>query len=57
LGCMANTAKDGTFRLGPLSQQTFFLTGFIGEPRRLGHATAKANASDVVIQLQPEKRQ
>ncbi len=51
------TAKDGTFRLGPLAQEAYSLTAMASAPpRRIGHVTANANSPDVVIQLQPEKR-
>ena len=51
------TAKDGTFRFGPISQGNFALTGLATPPRRTGHVTASANSVDAVIQLELEKRQ
>ena len=51
------TAKDGTFRFGPISQGKFALTGLATLPRRIGHLTASANSVDAVIRLELEKRQ
>ena len=50
------TAGDGTFRLGPLGQGAYSLTGLASGPRRTtGHVTANANSVDVVIQLKPDE--
>jgi hypothetical protein len=54
LGRMTNTAEDGTFRLGPLSQGEFRLTSVIEHPRRLGRSKARSNQTDVVIRLEPD---
>ncbi len=53
----STTAKDGTFRFGPISQGNFALTGLATQPRRTGHVTASANTVDAVIRLELEKRQ
>jgi protocatechuate 3,4-dioxygenase beta subunit len=51
------TAKDGTFRFGPVSQGVYALTGLAEQPRRIGHVTASANSVDTVIRLELEKKQ
>ncbi len=56
LGRITYTAKDGTFRFGPLAQGAYSLTGVAGEPGRMGQVSAKANVADVVIQLKPAER-
>jgi hypothetical protein len=55
-GRMTNTAEDGTFRLGPLSQGEFSLTSVIDEPRRVGRTKARSNQTNVVIRLGPDPR-
>ncbi len=54
LGRMTDTAEDGTFRLGPLSQGEFRLTSVVSEPRRLGRTKAHANQTNVIIRLEPD---
>jgi hypothetical protein len=56
LGRITYTAKDGTFRLGPIAQGAYSLTGMTSGPRRIGYVTAKANSPDVVIQLNSDTR-
>ena len=57
LGRITYTVKDGTFRLGPIGQGGYSLTGMASDlPRRIGHITANANSPDVVIQLKAEAR-
>jgi hypothetical protein len=56
LGRMTNTAEDGTFRIGPLSQGEYSLTSLIAEPRRLGRAKAGSNQTNVVVRLEPDPR-
>lgn len=56
LGRMTRAAEDGTFRLGPLSQGEYDLTGLVGGPRRLGRARARANQANLVIRLEPDPR-
>lgn len=56
LGRMTNTAEDGTFRLGPLSQGEYSLTSVIEEPRRLGRTKVRSNQTNVVIRLEPDPR-
>jgi hypothetical protein len=52
---ITNTAKDGTFRFGPLAHGAYSLTGMASDlPRRIGHVTA--NSPDVVIQVKPDAR-
>jgi beta-lactamase regulating signal transducer with metallopeptidase domain/protocatechuate 3,4-dioxygenase beta subunit len=56
LGRITYTAKDGTFRFGPIAQGAYSLTGMASEPRRIGYVTANANSPDVVIELKPDAR-
>ena len=56
LNRLAYTAKDGTFRFGPVSRGLFELTGSASNPRRIGYTCACANSADVLIQLKPENR-
>jgi hypothetical protein len=56
LGRMTYTAQDGTFRLGPLSQGEYRLTSLINEPRRLGRTKARSDENNVVIRLEPDRR-
>jgi beta-lactamase regulating signal transducer with metallopeptidase domain len=57
LGRITYTAKDGTFRFGPIGQGAYSLTGMAASgARRIGYVTAKANSPDAVIRLEPDTR-
>lgn len=56
LGRITYTAKDGTFRFGPVAQGAYSLTALASEPRRIGQVTANANSPDVVIQVKLDER-
>jgi beta-lactamase regulating signal transducer with metallopeptidase domain/protocatechuate 3,4-dioxygenase beta subunit len=51
LNRMTSSADDGSFRIGPLPQGEFRLTGLTASPRRLGKVKARGNQADVLIQL------
>jgi hypothetical protein len=56
LGRITTTAKDGTFRFGPVSKGDYALTGLAEQPRRNGHVTASANSVDIIIRVEIEQK-
>jgi protocatechuate 3,4-dioxygenase beta subunit len=51
---MTLTAEDGSFRLGPLPEGRYRITGLIDPPRSIGEAEGESGQNDVVIRLKPE---
>jgi RNA polymerase sigma factor (sigma-70 family) len=51
---MTRTAENGSFRLGPVPEGRYCITGLIDPPRSIGEADGESGQNDVVIRLKPE---
>ena len=51
---IALTSPDGTFRLGPVPEGEYVVTGLVDEPRAIGTVTVKTGQTGAIIHLAPD---